>query len=96
MLKVSGYSDDVVCVAGDVNDEFDAQSGGGTLEVSDGTVLEVDYDADGVWRIIVLFEGRGSNVTVTAAPTGDDDNYSDVAVIDAPVRSVRWTPKRPA
>lgn len=54
MLKIYGASDDLIEIEGDIREEFyfipeDAQESR-LLAFSDGTLLRVNYDADGIWR----------------------------------------------
>jgi len=60
--KVYGASDDLIELEGQITEEFshstyqdDAQSA--ILAFSDGTLLEVRYDDDGIWRISKLADG---------------------------------------
>jgi hypothetical protein len=51
MLKVTGASDDLIELEGDLNEEWDRfDSAGDYLAFSDGTVLFAKYDDDGIWR----------------------------------------------
>lgn len=62
-VRVYGSSDDLVEVEGDVSEEFTYGADtdeGMYLGFSDGTVLGVTYDRDGVWRINRLIAGLGS------------------------------------
>jgi len=84
-IRVRGASDDLIEVDGDISEEFDALGNaatGGLLGFSNGTLLRVAYDEDGVWRITQL-DHHGS-VTIEHAPADDDENYSDVATLHAP------------
>lgn len=94
MIKVYGASDDLIEVEGDVSEEFPAlrefdngsYEDGGYLAFSDGTILRVEYAESGVWRIHPV-RVEGATLTITQAPEDDEDNYSDVAVIDT---AIRW------
>ncbi|MDQ0376537.1 hypothetical protein [Amycolatopsis thermophila] len=85
MLKIYGASDDLIEVEGDVREEFDALATHRLVAVSNGVLLRVEYDQDGVWRIKPL--AGADRVHVVQAPAGDEDNYSDVATID---EDVEW------
>lgn len=87
-ITVYGASDDLIEVEGDIREEFNAldESDGDILAFSDGTILRVVYTNDGIWRITPLKRGSGE-LTVTQAVKGDEDNYSDRAVLDS---AVEW------
>lgn len=82
-ITVYGASDDLIEVDGDISEEFSAlndyrEETGGLLAFSDGTVLDVVYDHNGVWRITRLAEGSASFEKQEAPPEeGEDRNYSD-------------------
>lgn len=83
-ITVTGHSDDLIEVEGAIREEFDAydEIDGSLLAFSNGIVLRVRYDEQGVWRITVV-AGQQSAVTVVQAPEGDEENYSDVATLPA-------------
>ncbi|WP_139905635.1 hypothetical protein [Clostridium thermarum] len=58
MLKVTGHSDDLIVIEGEIREEFGRyNSEEDYLAFSDGTVLRAYYDEDGLWRFIVVFKG---------------------------------------
>jgi hypothetical protein len=63
MLKVYGASDDLIELDGnfgDVNEEiglYPKDNEAHYLAFSDGTVLRVVYDEDGIWRLTPIFKG---------------------------------------
>ncbi len=58
MTIVTGASDDLIEIDGDLIDEFDAYDcTDGRMVISDGTLLKVEYDEDGIWRFKVLYKG---------------------------------------
>lgn len=87
MITVYGSSDDLIEVDGDISEEFYAidPDEGDLLAFSDGTLLRVVYDNDGVWRITPIETGSGFRRIDQSAP-GDNDDYSDVAYLEG----VRW------
>lgn len=93
MLKIYGSSDDLIEIEGDIHEEFTALrefdngdgEDGGFLGLSDGTVLRIEYSNEGIWRIQPIFKGSGEFSIVQG--TNDDDDYSDVATVDA---TIRW------
>lgn len=82
-ITVSGHSDDLICVDGDITEEFsilgDEKS---YLAFSDGTVLSVRFadEDDGVWRIATA--ARGSGLKEVAQWAQGDEGYSDLAVVE--------------
>ena len=64
-LIVSGDSDDIVFVAGELNDRFyagklileDSECECLYMAFSDGTLLKFCYDEDGIWRFRTVFQG---------------------------------------
>ena len=83
-VTIYGASDDLIEVDGSIYEEFSALHGrvdddgtGGLLAFSDGTVLDVVYDHNGVWRINRLAAGTADYSKVEAPPEEEDGNYSD-------------------
>lgn len=60
-LIITGSSDDLIEIEGEFREEFnvytDDQKDGFLLAVSDGTLLNINYDQDGIWRIKRLKSG---------------------------------------
>lgn len=61
-VTIYGSSDDLIEVEGVISEEFnhysrDADDKGVLLAFSDGHVLRVRYDEDGIWRITVVVKG---------------------------------------
>lgn len=51
-VEVTGASDDLIELSGDIRDEFGAyDSDGDYLAFSDGTVLRIVYGEHGIWRV---------------------------------------------
>ncbi len=78
--KVYGVSDDLIEFDGDVSGEVMLASGPSLLMFSDGTILTINYGANGVaiWKIVVLKEGPLLK-RVDICTDEDADVYSDVA-----------------
>jgi hypothetical protein len=75
-LLIRGHSDDVVCVEGDLTDEFyPGRNEVAYLTSSDGTVLSVGYGKDGFWRINRLKQGTCAFTKIEG--TDEADDYSD-------------------
>jgi hypothetical protein len=56
---IYGGSDDLIEICGDIRKEFNVDSNEPNyLAFSDGTLLKVIYDEEGVWRISKLYEGK--------------------------------------
>ena len=59
-ITIRGHSDDIISIGGDICEEFnppynsDDQS---ILTFSDGTILGVKYDHEGIWRIKKINSG---------------------------------------
>jgi len=86
-LKIYGSSDDLIEIEGAIEDEFnpsqEALDDGVFLAISDGTVLKVTYDDDGIWRIGLVSRGEAT-FSKDENPATDDDRYSDIVVLDGP------------
>lgn len=84
MITIYGASDDLIEVEGDIRGEFYAiEEGAHILAFSDGTVLAVEYDRQGMWRIRRLAAGAASYKLTEA--TDADSDYSDKAELDGPI-----------
>jgi hypothetical protein len=63
-LIIYGASDDLIEIDGSVREEFgcmlDTAQESAYLAISDGTVLRVRYDEDGIWRFTPLVVGSAS------------------------------------
>lgn len=58
MIRVYGASDDLIEIDGDIRDELGVECDiPHYLAFSDGTVLKIVYDDNGVWRINKIYEG---------------------------------------
>lgn len=88
-IEISGYSDDLIEIDGDISEEFNAYGDdeGPLLAFSDGTVLRITYGDAGIWRIVPVKTGSGE-LFITQAPEDDGDNYSDKAVLTGDVKWV--------
>ena len=75
-IDVTGASDDLIEIDGDISEEisaYDADEKMYYIGFSDGTLLSVKYDDDGIWRINVKQKGE-AQVTKTPAEERDDDS----------------------
>ncbi|HEY1176793.1 MAG TPA: hypothetical protein VGF17_11590 [Phytomonospora sp.] len=83
-VTVRGRSDDLIEIGDDLVEEFNVLGDEYDLvSFPDGTVLRVEFDRDGVWRITPLYRGHG---TLTIEQAHGDDARTDIAtlVFDAP------------
>ena len=80
MIKVSGYSDDVVEIEGATvwDDEIDAYDQGVIIYFRDGTILRMSYD--GAWKAVVEKEGTAKHTVEKLIQ--NDDYYSDLFTIE--------------
>ena len=81
MIKVSGYSDDVVEIEGGTqwwNDEIDAYDQDVIIYFRDGTILRMTYD--GAWKAVVEKEGTAKHTIEKLIQ--NDDYYSDLFTIE--------------
>lgn len=97
MLKVYGYSDDLVEVKGASypNNEIDCYNSDVRIRFTDGTTIRVGFPKKdlSVWWIEVEEQGTAKQVL----EVGEDeyaDIYSDIFYIDAEVKSHRVIKKR--
>lgn len=86
-VTIYGSSDDLIELEGGLSEKFyalrfghDDAKEGGILAFSDGTVLEINYGTEGVWRINKL--ASGSAFYEKDEDPGDDENrYSDIVTL---------------
>lgn len=56
---ITGASDDLIELDGELYEEFDAYNcENGIMAFSDGTLLNVKYDKNGIWRFAVIVKGN--------------------------------------
>lgn len=90
-IKVRGHSDDIICIEGDLTEEFYPEHDKpGYLCFSDGTVLSVAY-TDGFWRI--HFRAHGSADYEKVEATDPDDDYSDHVTLTGTLEWVVFGPR---
>ena len=82
-ITIYGASDDLIEVestsfrAEEFNVYLDGADDTLILAVSDGTVLRVRYDEDGIWRFTPLVVGSANVDFKVAAYAGDKGTYTD-------------------
>jgi len=62
-IKIYGSSDDLLEIESDISEEFNFYPDEGTpalLAFSDGTLLSVVYDDNGIWRITRIVRGAAT------------------------------------
>jgi len=81
MIEVFGVSDDLVEINGEIVEEF-LYGGEGPLYLgfSDGTLLYIIYDAEGIWRINRRIAGSATYNKNECSMNGVD--YSDRVTLD--------------
>jgi len=79
MIQVSGWSDDLIEIDGDWQDEIGCYGQIVNIEFDDGTEIEVKYD-EGAWKVKVLREGSADHRTERLEKNGD--YYSDLFTIE--------------
>lgn len=87
-ITVYGASDDLIEVEGAISEEFNAYSpddDGDLLAFSDGTVLRIRYEDDGMWRIGPLAAGT-AELDLQYGRNPDDD-YSDRVTL---IGDIQW------
>jgi hypothetical protein len=71
---ITGASDDLIEISGELEEEFNAYDcTDGTFAFSDGTLLRVDYDEDGIWRFKPIYKGELFKKVVDGS-VGEDTN----------------------
>lgn len=84
-ITISGSSDDIVEIGGDIREElYPADVDEFLLGCSDGTVLEGRYNHHGIWRFVVQTKGT-AGVSKVEAPIDDDSVYSDVVTLNGDI-----------
>jgi hypothetical protein len=83
-ITIYGASDDLIEIEGDIREEFYANEDGITIAVSDGTLLSIEYDSGGFWRVNRLVAGSATMEKTEA--TDPDDDYSDKVTLTGDIR----------
>lgn len=93
-FKVYGYSDDLIEIEGDFEEEFNVYDLEGDTDTAyvglyDGTVLRVRFDEDGIWRFTLLARGFAFSGLAPSDPE-DEDSYSDVVYFTTNTLTSPW------
>lgn len=82
---ITGASDDLIEIDGDLSEEFGydgtPDDRGDLLGFSDGTLLRIHRDGEGVWRITRLKPGTA----LFALEQADHDGRTDMATLDGDI-----------
>ena len=90
MIQVSGWSDDLVEIDGDWQDEIGCYEQIATIGFDDGTEIEMRYE--GPWKVKVIREGSADHRIEKLEENGD--YYSDLFTIETDgIVSVRIRPE---
>lgn len=87
-IQIYGCSDDLIEIRGDIRAETSPPDPDEPtkLAFSDGTILRVDYDEEGCWRIHRIATGTAS-MQKTEAPS-DPCDYSDLVTLTGDIQWV--------
>lgn len=85
-IKIYGASDDLIEIEGDITEEFSHYSDDEPfyLGFSDGTVLSIDYNYEGFWRINRL--SIGSAEYSKHEGMDDSSDYSDIVTLKGDIK----------
>ena len=92
MIKVSGYSDDIVVVEQEEDgkqlweEEYDSYDRDTLFKFDDGTKIRVTYN--GAWQVVV--EEKGTALHTVEKLVQDGDYYSDLFTIWTDVVQSHW------
>ena len=85
-ITITGASDDLIEIDGDIQEEFNSWDDSPTLiAVSDGTLLRVVYDRDGIWRFTPLVYGTAKYFKVDGSAERDTN---DVVTLEGEIKWV--------
>lgn len=84
MIRITGASDDLIEIDGAINEEFSSYDcKDGLLAVSDGTLIKVEYDDNGIWRLTPLYRGS----SYVGHSMGDiEQDTNDVVSMDGVIK----------
>lgn len=95
-LTITGASDDLIEIDGDIREEFNVYLNDDQesyLSISDGTLLRVIYDEDGIWRFTPVVAG---SAFMSKQDGIVSDDTMDVITLawDSAFRWVTWGTKK--
>lgn len=82
MIKISGYSDDIISFEGDIDDEIGSSDKVKYLGFSDGTLLKGYYG--GIWKFNILHKG---SLYKSKEEGSDEDDTNDIVCLG---EGVKW------
>jgi len=95
-LTITGASDDLIEIGGDFSEEIgwyhNDDDEPGYLAVSDGTMLSVSYDKDGIWRFALVSRGRAQIAKVEGIADADTNDVVTLTC-DEPFKHVLFGTK---
>lgn len=80
-VKVYGSSDDLICISGDINEEWEAFDPA-WLAMSNGSVWRIAYTDAGIWRITPTILPSTVKYELTLCASDDEDNYTDRLTVE--------------
>lgn len=88
-VTIYGASDDLIEIEGDIREEWSPpEDGPALLAFSDGTVLRIEFERDGTWRIAQIKQGSAE---YTHVPSVGDDDYSDRVTLSGDIGgTIAW------
>ena len=96
-ITISGHSDDLIEIDGDIREEFSVWLNDDEvvyLCVSDGTMLEIMYNDDGMWRMSQLVAGTAEYTKDEG--TDPDTDYSDKVTLNGDIKWVSLAAQKAA
>lgn len=76
-IEITGASDDLIEIEGVISEEFNwypKDGERGYLAISDGTLMEVRYDNDGIWRFRRLIAGSAEFIHSSGSVQADTND----------------------
>jgi hypothetical protein len=89
-ITITGASDDLVEIGGGIQEEFSyyaRDDDPALIATSDGTLLRINYDRDGIWRIVPLIYGTAKYSKADGCAA---DDTHDVVTLEG---DIKWVVK---
>ena len=89
-IIISGASDDLIEIEGDIREEFNCydEEHPQYLAFSEGTVLSIFYSTRGIWEIRRVVIGDAKYSKKEAVDNSIDDEYSDIVTLESD--NIQW------
>lgn len=82
---VTGASDDLIELRGELYEEFNSYDcHNGAIAFNDGTLLNVRYDEDGIWRFNLIYRG---NLFIKIEQGSVEEDTNDIAYFE---EGLKW------